>query len=55
MEPKRKLMAAIMGAISAYIEMEQQPFPPSHEAKPEPEVSHGRFPDDKSAIKAQKT
>jgi len=55
MELERKLMAAIMGAISAYIQMEQQPFSPTHEAKPQPEVSRVRFPDDTSATKAQKT
>ena len=54
MELESKLMAAIMGAISAYIEMEKHPFPPACEARPESEVGGARFPDDTGAVKAQK-
>jgi len=54
MELESKLMAAIMGAISAYIEMEKHPFSPACEARPESEVGGARFPDDTGAVKAQK-
>jgi len=55
MEPKTKLLVAIMGAIGAYIQLEQQSFPLTSEVKPEPEASCGRFPDDTSLTKAQKS
>ena len=34
MEDKRKLMAAIMGAVTAYIQMEQPPTPVTPGVKP---------------------
>jgi len=34
MEDKRKLTAAILGAITAYIQMEKQPSPPTPRVKP---------------------
>ena len=55
MEPETKLLAAIMGAIGAYIQMEQQSLFPTSEVKPEPEISRGRFPGDTSSTKAQKS
>ena len=39
MEDKRKLMAAIMGAIITYTQTEQQPSSATPEAKPQPEAS----------------
>jgi len=39
MEDKRKLTAAIMGAIIAYLQTEQQPPPVTPKAKRQPEVN----------------
>ncbi len=55
MEPETKLLVAIMGAIGAYIQMEQQSFPPTAEVKPEPDGGRGRFPDAPSSTRAQKS
>ena len=55
MEPKTKLLVAIMGAIGAYIQLEQQSSPPASEVKPEPEVGGGRFTDDISSTKARQS
>jgi len=33
----KKLIAAILGAITAYIQMEQQPHPVTPESKPKPQ------------------
>ncbi len=55
MEPETKLLAAIMGAIGAYIRMEQQSFPPTADVRSEPDVGRGRFPDDTSSTRAQKS
>ena len=55
MEPKTKLLVAIMGAIGAYLQLEQQSFPLTSEVKSEPQVSGRRFPDDTSLTKAQRS
>jgi hypothetical protein len=38
MEDKRKLIAAIMGAVNYYIQMEQRPPSVAHQVKPQPKV-----------------
>jgi hypothetical protein len=48
MKDKKKLTAAIMGAIIAYIEMEPKPPPAVPKVKPEPKPAGGKFPDDGS-------
>ena len=35
----KKLIAAILGAIILYIQMEQQPLPVTPESKPKPQLS----------------
>lgn len=35
----KKLIAAILGAIAAYIQTEQQPLPVTPESKPKPQIS----------------
>jgi len=35
----KKLIAAILGAIITYIQMEQQPLPVTPESKPKPQAS----------------
>ena len=35
----KKLIAAILGAIAAYIQMEQQPLPVNPGSKPKPQVN----------------
>jgi hypothetical protein len=44
MENKRKLTAAIIGAITAYIQMEQPSHPTTPRVKPEPKPISGKFP-----------
>ncbi|MCK4368620.1 MAG: hypothetical protein KAV68_03000 [Dehalococcoidales bacterium] len=45
MEDKRKLTAAIIGAITAYIQMEQPPPPAFPRVKPEPKPISRKFPE----------
>ena len=43
----KKLIAAIVGAITAYIQMEQEPLPVTSESKPKPQASDCKSPDGK--------
>ena len=43
MEDKKKLIAAMMGAVNAYIQMEQQPPSVAPMIKPQPKVSRWKI------------
>jgi len=44
----KKLIAVIIGAITTYIQMEQQPPSLTSRDKPEPKVVSGKSPSDRS-------
>jgi hypothetical protein len=48
MEDKRKLTAAIMGAIAVYIQMEQKPPQVAPGSSPEQKLNGEKFPNDRS-------
>ena len=48
MKDKKKLTAAIMGAIIAYIQMEPKPPQVAPPVKPEPKPAGGKLPNDGS-------
>ncbi|MBA7622716.1 hypothetical protein ES703_30098 [subsurface metagenome] len=48
MEDKRKLTAAIIGAVAAFIQTEKQPPPTAPGDKPETRASKGKIPGDRS-------
>ncbi len=52
MEDKRKLIAAIMGAVNAYIQMEQQPPSEIPRVKPQPKVSRWKIFRRRGSMKA---
>ena len=50
----RKLIAAIMGAVSAYIELEQQPLSPTSRVKPQPKVNRWKISRRQELMKGKK-
>jgi len=50
----RKLIAAIMGAVSAHIEIEQQPLPVTPRVKPQPKVSRWKIARRQELMKAKR-
>ena len=53
MKDERKLIAAIMGAITTYIQMEQQPSVVTPKVKPQPKVSRWKIFKRQKSVKAQ--
>ncbi|MDH5696349.1 MAG: hypothetical protein OEZ00_07115 [Dehalococcoidia bacterium] len=54
MEDKRKLMAAILGAITAYIQMEQQPAPVTASGKSKTKANRWKISRRERLMKAKR-
>ena len=54
MEDKRKLMAAILGAITAYIQMEQQPAAVTARVKPKTKADRWKISRRQKLMKAKR-